>query len=162
MKDAARLPRTRTDNLVIRELDDETLVFDMERDEAHCLNQTAALVWKHCDGRTTVEQAAHSLQSKLEVPVGADVVWLAVKQLQHFHLVESTAKAPSVSRRNLVLKYAPAALALPVIMSITAPTPAQSATCVPDGGFCNGSLRCCSPNFACLGPSPNQCRNNSG
>src|SRR5712692_5533386 len=84
MKDIALLPRTRTDNLVIRELDDETLIFDMERDEAHCLNQTAALVWKYCDGRTTVEQAAHSLQSKLDVPVGADVVWLAVKQLQTF------------------------------------------------------------------------------
>ena len=37
MKSAARLPQARTDNLVIRELDDETLVYDMERDEAHCL-----------------------------------------------------------------------------------------------------------------------------
>ncbi len=136
MKDAARLPRTRTDNLVIRELDGETLVFDMERDEAHCLNQTAALVWKHCDGRTTVEQAAHSLQSKLEVPVGADVVWLAVKQLQRFHLVEGSARSPSVSRRALVLKYAPAALALPVIMSINAPTPAQAASCARVGEAC--------------------------
>jgi hypothetical protein len=35
MKNAARLPKARTDNLVIRELDDETLVYDMERDEAH-------------------------------------------------------------------------------------------------------------------------------
>ena len=51
MKNASRLPHARTDNLVIRELDDETLVYDMERDEAHCLNQTAALVWKQCDGK---------------------------------------------------------------------------------------------------------------
>ena len=136
MKEAARLPRTRTNDLVIRELDDETLVFDMERDEAHCLNQTAALVWKYCDGRTTVEQAAHSLQSKLEAPVGADVVWLAVKQLRRFHLVEGNEKSPSVSRRALVLKYAPAALALPVIMSINAPTPAQAASCARVGEAC--------------------------
>jgi hypothetical protein len=146
MKPAARLPRSRNENLVIRELDDETLVYDMERDEAHCLNQTAALVWEQCDGKTTAAQAARSLQSKLDAPVDADLVWLAVKQLQRFHLVESNGKSPSVSRRDLVLKYAPAALALPMILSITAPTPGGAASCgqpcstaanCPTGCFCN-------------------------
>lgn len=161
MKDIAVLPRTRTDNLVIRELDDETLVYDTERDQAHCLNQTAALVWKHCDGKTTAREAVQALQGTLGGSVDADIVWLAVKQLQRFHLVEGSQKSPSVSRRALVLKYAPAALALPVIMSISAPTPATTASCIPDGGFCTGSVPCCSPGFACLGPSPNQCRNNN-
>jgi len=145
-----RLPHTRTDGLVIQELDDETLVYDTERDEAHCLNQTAVLVWGQCDGQTTVSQAARSLQSKLNVPVGTDVVWLAVKQLQRFHLVESSAKSPSVSRRKLVLKYAPAALALPLIMSITAPTPAQSASCGGEGATCATSADCC-PGCFCEG-----------
>lgn len=151
MKRAALLPRSRTDNLVIRELDDEILVYDTDRDEAHCLNQTAALVWEQCDGKTTAAQAAHSLQDKLDVSVDTDLVWLAVKQLERFHLVVSSAKPPSVSRRNLVLKYAPAALALPMIMSISAPTPAQAATCVPcvynfdcpPGDFCSNG--CCLP-----------------
>src|ERR1700687_2584349 len=116
MKRAALLPRSRTDNLVIRELDDETLVYDTERDEAHCLNQTAALVWKHCDGKTTAREAVQSLQSTLGVSVDTDIVWLAVKQLQRFHLVEGSQKSPSVSRRALVLKYAPAAVAPPVIV----------------------------------------------
>jgi hypothetical protein len=115
MKGIVALPRRRTDNLVIRELDDETLVYDTESDEAHCLNQTAALVWKHCDGKTNAREAVQSLQSALGVPVGTDIVWLAVKQLERFHLVEGSQKSPSVSRRALVLKYAPAALALPVI-----------------------------------------------
>jgi hypothetical protein len=145
MKRAALLPRSRTDNLVIRELDDETLVYDMKRDEAHCLNQTAALVWEQCDGKTTATQAARSLQSKLAAPVDTDLVWLAVKQLDRFHLVESSAKSVSVSRRNLVLKYAPAALALPVIMSISAPTSAQAASCV--------CPNCC-PGFSCFGSPP--------
>jgi|SRR5882724_5279061 len=154
MKRAALLPRSRTDNLVIRELDDETLVYDMERDQAHCLNQTAALVWEQCDGQTTAAQAAHSLQGKLDASVDTDLVWLAVKQLQRFHLVESNGKPPSVSRRDLVLKYAPTALALPVIMSISAPTPAGTTSCIPcvytsdcpqgQGLFCNGS-GCCIP-----------------
>lgn len=118
--------------------------YDKERDEAHCLNKTAALVWEQCDGKTTVEQAAQSLQSKLAVPVGADIIWLAVKQLQRFHLVESTAKGPTVSRRTLVLKYAPAVLALPVIMSITAPTPAQNGSCGVQDAPCSTTADCCS------------------
>jgi hypothetical protein len=156
MKGIAVLPRTRTDNLVIRELDDETLVYDTERDEAHCLNQTAALVWKHCDGKTTAREAVQSLQSTLGVSVDADIVWLAVKQLQRFHLVESTAKAPIVSRRALVLKYAPAALALPVIMSISAPTPAGAGSCALTNQSCV-TLPCCSQFDFCSG-SPLTCR----
>lgn len=155
MKNATRLPQARTDNLVIRELDDETLVYDMERDEAHCLNQTAALVWRRCDGKTTAAQAARVLETKLKVAVDTDLVWLAVKQLNRFHLVEKTPKAPSVSRRDLVLKYAPAALALlPVIVSITSPVPAQAASCggpcsfgeCPAGCICNGSPGTCVQN----------------
>jgi len=149
MKRAARLPLSRTDNLVIRELDDETLVYDMERDEAHCLNQTAALVWQQCDGKTTAAQAARILQNQLEVKVDTDLVWLAVKQLKRFHLLEATTKTPNVSRRDLVLRYAPAALALlPVIVSITSPTPAQAASC---GGPCGLYATCpagCTCSFA--------------
>src|ERR1700674_5326211 len=111
MKSTAVLPRARKDGLVIKELPNETLVYDLERDEAHCLNHTAALVWKRCDGRTTVAKMAGLLQAQLDESVDADVVWLAVKQLRRFHLVESydeeAVAVPTVSRRNLVLKYAP-------------------------------------------------------
>ena len=149
MKTAARLPRAVTENLVIREVDDETLVYDMEREHAHCLNQTAALVWQLCDGKTSVKQAARSLQSKLGTNVDSDLVWLAIKQLEQFHLVERAAQTPSISRRTLVLKYAPAILALPVIMSITAPTAAQAGSCKPAGAGCESSAECCSK--LCIG-----------
>lgn len=154
MKRAALLPRSRTDNLVIRELDDETLVYDTDRDEAHCLNQTAALVWAQCDGKTTAAQAAQSLKGKLDATVDTDLVWLAVKQLERFHLVEGSAKSPSVSRRALVLKYAPAALALPVIMSITAPTPAQIPSCGGQGAPCGGTNPPCCQGLTCFGTTP--------
>src|SRR5438105_15286537 len=107
MKSAARLPRALRDNLVIRELDDETLVYDMERDEAHCLNQTAALVWQQCDGKTTAAQAARILQDQVEVKVDTDLGWLAVKQRKRFHLVEAPTKPPRVTRRDLVLRNTP-------------------------------------------------------
>src|SRR5262245_30585528 len=100
MTTSTRLPRARTENLVIRELDDETLVYDLERDQAHCLNHTAALVWQHCDGHTTAQQVARSLQGKMNAPVDADLVWLAIRQLERFHLVEGLRKTPPVSRRK--------------------------------------------------------------
>jgi hypothetical protein len=145
-----RLPRALTEDFVIRDLDDETLVYDTERDQAHCLNRTAALVWKQCDGSTTAREALRILNCAFSVPVDEDVIWLAVKQLERFHLVESNGESPSVSRRTLVLKYAPAALVLPVIMSITAPTPAAAATCGGQGAPCDTSADCC-PGCGCDG-----------
>lgn len=151
VKSSAALPRARKDALVIKELVNETLVYDLKRDEAHCLNQTAALVWKCCDGKTTVARMAALLQDQLDTSINADVVWLAIKQLQRFHLIESYHEDPlairAVSRRNLVLKYAPAALVLPLIMSISAPTAAQGAsptpTPTPDPCVANpGALGC--------------------
>ena len=41
----ALMPRARQDELVVEELQDETLVYDLERHKARCLNRTAALVW---------------------------------------------------------------------------------------------------------------------
>jgi len=63
------LPKARQDKLTVRELPDETLIYDHLAAKAHCLRQTAALVWKHCDGRTTVAELAGLLQRELGVPV---------------------------------------------------------------------------------------------
>src|SRR3954470_7208751 len=101
MKRAIRLPRARTENLVIRKLHDETLVYDMETDEAHCLNLTAALVWQQCDGKTTASRAARSLQTKLDTPIDTDLVLLAVNELKRFRLLIGSEKSSSVSRRAL-------------------------------------------------------------
>jgi hypothetical protein len=158
MKSTATLPRARTERLVIRELDDETLVYDIERDKAHCLNRMASLVWNQCDGKITAAKAANALGTTLGISIDEDIVWLAVKQLRSFHLVDGTEKSPSVSRRALVLKYAPAALALPVIMSISAPGPAQAASCAMNGGSC-ATLPCCPGlGLVCQPGSPPTCR----
>jgi hypothetical protein len=149
MKNITRLPLARNDGLVIRELDDETLVYDTETDKAHCLNRTASLVWEHCDGKTTATQAARLLQNTVGADVDDDLIWMAVRQLQKFHLVERTTKSPSVSRRDVVLKYAAAALALPVIFSITAPTAFAAASCATQGQSC-ATIPCC-PGLNCDG-----------
>ncbi len=149
LKDAAFLPQARLDGLIVNKVDEETLVYDRKSNRAHCLNPTASLVWRRCDGQTTAEEMAERLQEQLGVPVNEDVVWLAVKQLDRFHLLEPGRQmtfAPSVSRRTLMLKYAPAALALPLIMSITTPTAAQGGSCLPVDAQCAIDDQCCSFN----------------
>ena len=128
------LPRARQDGVIVRELDDEVLIYDRQRDQAHCLNRTAGFVWRHCDGRTRVMTMARLLAAKEKTPVDESVVLLALNQLAERHLLEEPLARPvpgGVSRRKLVLKYAPAALALPVVLSISAPTAAQAATPTP-------------------------------
>jgi hypothetical protein len=91
------------------------------------------------------------LGKELGSTVDADVVWLAVRQLHRFHLVDVSGKSPAVSRRDLVLKYAPLALALPVIISISTPAPAQAASCGGQGAPCGGSNPPCCPGCGCDG-----------
>ena len=61
-------PEARRTGLTVRELAEETLVYDLERNKAHCLNRTAGLVWRHCDGRTARAQLAGILHEKLGLP----------------------------------------------------------------------------------------------
>ena len=147
-RDAQVLPLARTDQLVVQELPDEVLVYDLERHKAHCLNKTSAMVWQRCDGRTTVAEMTRRLTRELAAPVDDDVVWLALGQLRKFHLLEEGSGSVGlfkVSRRDLVRKYLPAALAVPLILSVPAPTPAQSLSrCLGPCEKCSRSEECCS------------------
>ena len=52
-----KMPQARRSGLIIQEVDSEILIYDQNTDKAHCLNQTAANVWKYCDGETTLADA---------------------------------------------------------------------------------------------------------
>jgi hypothetical protein len=141
-------PQARRDGLVINELPEEIIIYDLETNEAHCLNRTASLVWKHCDGRTTPAKIAANLQKELKAPVNEDLVWYALGQLGKDRLlIESIARPPAaagvqLSRRDLVKRLGLAAvIAVPLITTIVAPTAAEAASGCVD---CNGVL-CCLP-----------------
>ena len=66
MRHEETLPEARTDGLLIEEVGDgETLVHDLDSHKTHCLNRTAALIWRHCDGRTTISHMADVLEREL-------------------------------------------------------------------------------------------------
>ena len=125
------LPVARTQNLIIKELPDETLIYDLESDQAHCLNLTAALAWKNCDGSHSIADLTQLLIVRLGVDVAEDVVWLALGQLGKFDLLLQSPAAPhaaDLTRRQLARHLGLAALSLPLIASICSPTAAQSAS----------------------------------
>src|SRR5207253_295146 len=91
-------PKARKENVITRESGDELLVYDTNRHEAHCLNRTAALIWKHCDGRTSIEQITSRLGKEingdLETPVDERLVWYAISQFRRDHLLEDKVEIP--------------------------------------------------------------------
>ena len=143
------IPEARREGLVVQELSGEVLVYDRERNKAHCLNSTAARVWEYCDGKRSVAQIARAIEGEINAPVDEDVIWLGVEQLSKSHLLRGGAKLPQpkagVSRREVMRRIGlAAAVALPVVTSIVAPMAAQAANCQISGHACGTSAQCCS------------------
>ena len=138
------LPLARKDSLIVQALSDETLVYDRERDKAHCLNLSAALVWKHCDGNTTIPEIAQALESELKTTIDDRVVWLALDELEKNHLLQAggRAYAANISRRQLVRTRGLMTVSIPVITTIVAPAPAQAASLLAPGACCLSGNSC--------------------
>jgi len=117
------LPLARSKNLVVQDVAKESLVYDESSHEAHCLNQTAALVWRHCNGRTTMDEMVAILHRSLGTPTDPAVVELALEQLQDAGLVEervvSFGTQPSVSRRRLLCRLSTAGMAMALAPLVT-------------------------------------------
>ncbi len=125
------------------------LVYDRERDEAHCLTATAARVWAHCDGKTTVAEMARLLEDEMKTPVADEVVWFALEQLRKNRLLQEPWARPAqieqMSRRAMVRRVGiAAAVTVPLITSIIAPTAVAAASCLPAGANCASNAECCS------------------
>jgi len=139
-----RAPMARRDGLLIETLPDEVLVYDLDRKKAHCLNQTAALIWNRCDGKTSVTELTQILKDISQEPVDDEVIWLALDQLGKSHLLaERIARpdeTPRLSRRQLMRRVG-LAVSLPLVVSILAPTASASLSCV--GRNCIGNPGVC-------------------
>ncbi len=143
------IPEARTEGLVVQELSGEVLVYDRDRNKAHCLNSTAARIWGYCDGKTPVAEIAREIEGELQTPVDEDVIWLGIEQLSKTHLLRECTALPEqkagLSRRDVMKRIGvAAAVALPVVTSILAPSAAQAANCSASGQACTTGAQCCS------------------
>ncbi|HKO60902.1 MAG TPA: PqqD family protein [Pyrinomonadaceae bacterium] len=145
------LPEARRDGIIVRDVEGEVLVYDLERDKAHCLNSLAANIWRYCDGRTTISEIAASLPHQEGTTVDDQVVLLGLEELRRSHLlVEPNAPAEwfpktGMSRREAVRRIGlGAAIALPLIASMTVPTAVEAAvSCGARCKPCNTASECC-------------------
>lgn len=144
-------PRARKDNLFTREMESgEAVVYDRNRERAHCLNPTVATVWRHCDGNNSIADLAAVLSREAGVPADESLVWLSLAELSRTHLVDVPGEKPlpgTMTRRRALARLgtgAAAAALLPVIISVVAPKPAAAASCLQTGATCTANSQCCS------------------
>jgi hypothetical protein len=157
--------RARATGLVVRDLRDEMVVYDKELHQAHCLNRTAALVFRHANG--------HRTEADIAALLGADgqMVRAALEQLAAAGLLEpnpgmvvSVPDPPFPSRRELMRQVGlGAAILAPAVASLLVPTPAEAAaTCIPASSCTssNSGQPCYNSNpaaecslYTCQGPS---------
>ena len=151
----SQCPIARKSGLVVQEVPDEVLVYDLESNKAHCLNQSAALIWRSCDGNNSVSEIAKLVEAQAGGTVTEDFVWLAIDQLSENNLLEKQMASTFAgqSRREVIKKIGLASMvAIPVIASLVAPQSALAA----QSCNCNNPGQCGTPpNLAC--PSTTNC-----
>jgi hypothetical protein len=149
----APYPRARIQGLEANPVDDELVVYDSHSDHAHALNRVSAAVWKRCNGLTSPEAIAAAVSVELGQTMTVELVAMAVDQLEQAQLLEAVLavpnQAPRLSRRQIARGVVAAAILVPVVWTVLAPTPAQAAStgCTPAGGPCGN----CCPGTECNG-----------
>ncbi len=127
-------PRSKTDNLVTMNLENESLIYDLNNNRAYWLNKTSAMVWEHCDGNTSTLEISNLLSHKLKTLVSEEFIWLALDELKKNNLLENGEDLnnyfPNLSRREIVKKIGLASMvALPIISSVVAPSAVMAVSC---------------------------------
>jgi hypothetical protein len=124
-------PRTRTESVVTKRVDDELIVYDGASHQAHCLFGAAVSVWEHCDGERSMEEIGR------ELALAPELVEQAVGELSRCGLLdEGPVPVQHYSRREAAVKLAKvggAALAAPLIYSVVIPSSAAALSCKVDG-----------------------------
>lgn len=171
-----KLPKAKSNNIVVRDFGKETLIYDLTIDKAYNLNETASIVYQACDGQTTFDKLKR--QSNLT----EDIIFLTLDELRREDLLDEknfVSPFDAMSRREAIRKVGMASfIMLPLISTLTAPTAlmAQSnSSCVPAGSqatatapntdgtglltcLSNASQKCCNvPPFAFQSSGPNVC-----
>lgn len=121
------MPLARTKRLIVQEMEDETLVYDLKTNKAVCLNPTAKLVWQKCAGRTNISDVSRFLNKNVESQANKVIIGFALRELKEADLLQYSClniEEPAVSRRDLIAKYGIPIATLPVIMSLVAPVAA--------------------------------------
>jgi hypothetical protein len=123
-------PRAKA-NLLIEELPEETLVYDVDEHRAHCLNPTAAFLLEQADGTRDEVELARLASEAYGETASVEVIQVGLERLARSGLVEWHGESPAPSgpsRREVLRKLATVGLAIPAVMTILSPTAASAGT----------------------------------
>jgi hypothetical protein len=130
-----RNPKARRDGLLIEELPTELLVYDQKTHTAHCLNQSAASVFKAADGTLSISEISRATSERLQADFSEDLTWMALEELDKNGLLETALPLLPAQQQRRQFIAAGAAIALaPLVMVMTAPTPAYAQSGASTGG----------------------------
>lgn len=119
--------KTRKDNLVIQEFENETLIYDLNNHKAFCLNKHSAVIWNLCDGNNSVLEISEKMSASLQELISEDFVILAINQFHKNNLLENDREinqyfSADFSRRDVIKKVGLSTMiALPIISSVVVP-----------------------------------------
>ena len=125
----------RVEGLLSQRVEGELLVIRESTEEAHALNETAAIVFELCDGETTAGTMAAEIARRSGLPADDAIIELALSELEDAGLIireAATASAPT--RRSLIRRLALSAATvsmLPVVETVLI-RPAKAAPPLPD------------------------------
>lgn len=122
-----KLPKARNENIVVQNLPQEVLIYDLATDRAFCLNETLHAVFIACDGKTTFEEL------KRRHHLTDDLIHFALDELRANDLLADSTGGDSyfggLSRREVIKRVALTSMvAVPVISGLIAPRAAQAAS----------------------------------
>lgn len=127
----SKLPPSKTENVVVQNLESELLIYDLVTNKVFCLNETSAIIYQACDGKTSFDELKnkHNLTD--------EIIFLALDLLKKENLLEENFVSPlqGMNRRKVVKIIGKTSLiAIPIISSLMAPSPAMAAS------TCGGAL----------------------
>jgi hypothetical protein len=134
-------PVARTEGLLVETVGEETVVYDLDTKEAHCLKSLAASVFMYADGDRTASDIAELAAYRMGTPVTEADVTDAVKQLESCALLEAGPLVirDGVTRRTVMsrgMKIAGVATATPLIASVMAPVASATQSLIKTGECC--------------------------
>jgi hypothetical protein len=161
-KTAVSFPAARADGLLIEQIGSETVVYDTEAKQAHCLRGLASVLFTSADGKTSAEDLAAHAEKTLGEPVTYIQVQEAIAQLEACALLDTPLLIhDGMSRRDLVRRvgYAGAAATVvsPLITTLLTPATALAASSIASGCAGCGQNHDCASNHCCQDVAGKQC-----
>lgn len=139
-------PLRREADLVVQEMSasHELLVYDLEDHRAYALNPVMAAVWRACDGTRTVPELAAALPDEARAPSPLQHLQIrrALTRLHALRLLEQPLELPRSLRCTRRQVTGLAAVLIPAVTTLLAPSAAEAGSLLPNGSSCSDGQQC--------------------